>query len=122
MSEDPNVADTPVDIHQQWLNLMGIQIGDEVMIVASGLGAGSGFQGYLVTLVITQHGLSAVVIREHPETGTNVVVNWENITMISKAKAPKETSMPEPLDIDEETIAMFTRAMDSPAESVATEA
>lgn len=96
---------------KQWLELMDLQIGDEVMIVATGMGQG-GFQGYLISLALTEDsGPVAIVISEDPTAGTRVTINWANVIMISRAKTPKGAVPSEPQDIDPEQMARFMDAL-----------
>ncbi len=73
-----------------WLSIMGIEIGDEVMIIPVG-GNGSGFQGTLVELIVGTNGPAVFVIEKLGSP--RVTINWSNATMISKVIGPSSTTV-----------------------------
>lgn len=72
---------------QSWLKLMGLEIGQEVMILPLAGAPGQGLQGELVELAVNQTGPLLVMIRRSPDTPV-VNVPWTAIMMITRPSAP----------------------------------
>lgn len=82
---------------QSWLKLMGLEIGQEVMILPLAGAPGQGLQGELVELAVNQTGPLLVMIRRSPDTPV-VNVPWTAIMMITRPSAPAVPVEQKPVD------------------------
>lgn len=70
-----------------WLAMMGLAIGDEVMILPLAGAPGQGLQGTLVEMAVNNSGPLLVMIRRSPDTPI-VNIPWSAIMMITKPSTP----------------------------------
>lgn len=74
-----------------WLQVMGLVIGEEVMLIPVA-GGGNGFQGTLVELIVDRNTGPAVFVIE--KLGSpRVSVNWRNCAMVTRAVGPAAPTM-----------------------------
>lgn len=70
-----------------WLKLMGLSIGEEVLILPLAGQAGQGLQGTLVEIAVGPSGPLVVIIRQ-AEDKPRVSIPWDSILMITRPNAP----------------------------------
>lgn len=81
----------------KWLTLMGLEMGQEVLILPLAGQPGQGLQGVLVHIVMSQDGPLMVIIRRSPDTPL-VTVPWASILMITRPTAPAVSVETKPTD------------------------
>lgn len=82
------MSETEENVALNWVSLMGLAIGEEVMIIPQGVTSGTGLQGELVEMVVNQNGPLMVIIR-NTKMGAKVNVPWGAILMITRPTGPQ---------------------------------
>lgn len=82
------MSENEENVALNWVNLMGLEIGQEVLILPQAGQPGQGLQGELLELVVNQNGPLVVIIRQSAIT-PKVSVPWSSIMMITRPSAPK---------------------------------
>lgn len=104
-----------------WLDLMGIAVGEEIVIIPRAGQPGQGFQGFLVEAVFSQSGPVLLVIQESAESA-KVTIPWDAVLMITKPNPQVEAAVAaakeEHKDISVTDLIEMTKAMgiDTPPE------
>lgn len=70
------------NIGLNWLTLMGLTIGEQVVIIPRGGQPGQGFQGYLVEVVFGPTGPLLLIIQDDAESA-RVNIPWDAVLMVT---------------------------------------
>ncbi len=85
MTEEIEIVEEEFNPSDAWLEAMDLEIGKEVMLVPVA-GGGSGFQGVLVDLIVSDAGPEVFLIENAAKQ--RVAVNWANMTMVTRVVGP----------------------------------
>lgn len=84
-NEDITMEDQMILVRRYWLDVLGIELGESVVILPRD---GQGFQGLLVDLLSSTSGMPLLVIIQQAAGMPRVNIRWDAITMIT-AKVPE---------------------------------
>lgn len=84
-NEDITMEDQMILVRRYWLDVLGIELGESVVILPRD---GQGFQGLLVDLLSSTSGMPLLVIIQRAAGMPRVNIRWDAITMIT-AKVPE---------------------------------
>lgn len=90
-NEDITMEDQMILVRRYWLDVLGIELGESVVILPRD---GQGFQGLLVDLLSSTSGMPLLVIIQQAAGMPRVNIRWDAITMITAKipEAPIETA------------------------------
>lgn len=93
-----DTEETVENVGLNWLTLMGLAMGEEVIVIPVAAQSGQGYRGFLVDAVFSSSGPVMFVIQEDEES-PRVSIPWSSISIITLPTDTGETESQEPADI-----------------------